>query len=193
MALTGLSFAEEDVFISEADPSYVKNDPIKSEQEGATVFVWKNVPSGIMARIQDMSQVIETEQFSIKQTYKTQHSQKHREAVKYACKSIRNFKDKNGQPITAALETIFEFGQMITVLTDVVLDAIPLSILNEFGQHIIKSQAMTEDQAKNSEALLLRLGGLGTTDATSAPSVNGNSADTTSTTSDTDLTASEQS
>lgn len=178
MALRGLSFGEEDTFVSKEDDAY-NEDHDAARSAGATVFVWTNVPSSIMARIADMSQVIETEQFSTKQLYKTQNSQKHREAVKYACKRIDNFKDRNDQPIVFEPSKIFENGQMISVLPDEILDRIPLSIINEFGQKIISTQSLTEEQAKNSEALLSRLVGLGTTSVTDATSKSEDSADMT--------------
>lgn len=184
MAIKGLSFSEEEVFIS-------SDDPAKTVDEGATVFWWRNIPSGVMARIQDMTQVVETEQMSLKQTYKTQHSQKHRMAVKWACKRIDNFFDKKNRPIDVRMEQIFEGGELFEVLSNATLDAIPLAIINEFGQLIIKTQALTEEQAKNSDALLSRFGALGTSDATSAQSENDSSADTTSKTSDTNSTGSE--
>lgn len=169
MAIRGLSLKEEKEYVCRADPAFDSGgDFSKMRRDGATIFTITNVPSGIMSRIADMTQVIETEAYSTKQRYITQPAQKNREAFKYGVLNMENLQDENDRPIPFETVQQYESGQVYLVVSDKTLDRVPTSILSEVGAEVIRINTLSETQAKNLEAPSSQSGASNTSDATSA-------------------------
>jgi hypothetical protein len=189
MAMKGLSFAEEETYICRDDPGRIMikgakglpTDEIDVEASlnaGATGFIIQNISSGIMARIQDMNQYQEQEYGSNKFRVVGQLAQKNREAFKWGIREFINFPDRKGKPIEAQMEIVWEGGRQLQHLKEEVLDRVPGAILSEVGAFIIKRNTMTDEQAKNFEALLSQLGASNTSSAPSATEETSNGEDT---------------
>lgn len=184
MAIRGLSFSEDEEYVSRDDEDRVLRedksiDVPASREKGATVFIIGNVPGGVMAEIQDMGQIIETEQFSSKSSFRQQPNARARRAFKYGVKNILNFIDGLNRPVTVDTEQKIEGGRVCTVLTEGTMDCIPTAIITEVGQQVISRNTMTETQAKKFEALSLQLGASNTSPVTTATTVSDSAEGTT--------------
>lgn len=179
MAIRGLSFSEDEIYISRNDPDivYVKDgkgqntptvDTDASIRNGATGFVLQNIPSGVMSRIVDMNQVLEQEFGSTKQRVVQQVAQKNREAFIYGIKDFINFKDGDDKVIHAEKEDVYEDGQVLHRLKREVLDRIHTGTISEVGNRIVNRNSMSEHALKNYEAQLSRLGASATSTAPNA-------------------------
>lgn len=163
MAIKGLAFNEQNEYIT-------KDDAAQTRADGATIFTWNAVPSKVIARVSDNSTQAEM-QFAegAKQVIINKAAQRNRECFRFGVSNIENFLDpKTGALIPFVTDNIMEGGTTYKVVAEIVLQRIPLSVINEVGGMIFNQSVQTDQQRKNSEALLSRLGVSSTSSAPTA-------------------------
>lgn len=175
MALNGLSSLESEEYIS-------RDDPCKTREEGATIFFLQNIPSAVMARISDMQSA---QQVSLMdgatQTFVQRNSAKAREAFKYGVSGWENFADKEGNPIAPEFEQAMVGGESLKVMTEKVMNKIPLAIIREVGDAAFNKNSLTEPQRKKFEELSSVFDGSNSSTAPSAETSNNETEDATET------------
>jgi hypothetical protein len=166
MAIQGISFGEVHEYIS-------RKDPARTKEDGATVFYWGAISNVMMVKIADQQQTTSVEVGDVmRQTFNQKTAARNREAFRHGIRrpAWDNFLDSEGKPILPDWENIMEGGRSYEVLTDAVLDKVPLYIIQEVGAHIFNTNSLGEDERKNLEAALSPFDGLGSGAAKDAPS-----------------------
>jgi hypothetical protein len=170
VAIKGLSFSEEHEYIC-------KDDPCKTVEEGATAFYWSPLPNALLTRISDGQASASMSMGDVgTQTIVQKKQWRNRECFRFGVGRWVNFaaeiKQRDGSykdvPILPVFAEHMEGMRTYRCLSDATLDQIPLSTINEIGEHIFNENSMTDVQRKNYEALLSRLGASSTSNAGSA-------------------------
>jgi hypothetical protein len=159
MAVTGLSLTKRNWYVCNADPGK-RDDLEECKAEGATVFYWRAIANSMMANIHDLvsSSTMRMGDMTT-QTFHQKNAERNRMAFRHGITGWETFFDEEGEPIEYATEGDMVGGKTYTVISDDVMNRIPLQIVNEVGAHVYNSNSMGEADRKKFEAVLSRLGG----------------------------------
>lgn len=143
MAITGLSKIETSEYISE-------NDPCKTEQEGATVFLIGAVDKETIGALKDNAQAMEL--VDGKQQMVVNTSATMIKACRAGLRGWRNFKDENGKDIIFKLEDGYLFDKSMKLVSKETIDKMPFDLVIELGRAIVdKNSKLDATLLKNSQ------------------------------------------
>lgn len=171
MAIRGLSAAEKNWYVCRDDPD--KRDTLEDSREaGATIFHFSSIPSGLMAELNDATQVAEVRADMSSQTMHMRGSKKNYDAFRFGITGWENYFDEAGEPIP------FEIGQemrgidFIRVVPKDYMDRVRLGTVNEVGAYVFNKNSLQDTDRKKLEGLLSQYDG---SDISNAPNAGNDS------------------
>lgn len=142
MAILGISTFENQEYISEKDPA-------KTKEEGATVFILGSLDVDIKAKLTDRSFSMEVG--SGDQKINSQNNTVALDAVRFGLRGWENFKDKDGKAIPFKSEETLIGGRMYSVVSQKTLNSLPIDLIVELGNKIMRVNTVSEQVEKNSK------------------------------------------
>jgi hypothetical protein len=167
MAIKALTPSTRNWYVSQGDEG-AADTLEQSKQNGATIFYWETLPSHVQSACHDMQGQAQLNFADNTQTIINRTAYRNREAFRKGVVGWENFHTEDGTPVPCVRDRILEGGRDVYVISDAALDYVPMSIINEVGDHVFKQCSMTDIERKNFAALSSALGVSPTSTAPSA-------------------------